>query len=81
MKIEGNQKISALPGAQRLERRFAPKQYDQTWLVETEIQFFSRQAIFYSTTARQIEGNRASGFEEKYFTKMQIYQDPVEGFC
>ena len=41
-----------------------------TWLVETEIQFFSRQAILYRTTAMQIERKRTGGFEGKYFTKM-----------
>ena len=77
MKIEVNQKFPALPGAQRLERRFASEMNDQTWLVETEIQFFSQQAILYSTTAKQIEGKRTSGFEDKYFTKMEISRDPV----
>ena len=60
-----------------LEEQFFIAQRQGKWLVETEIQFFSRQAILYSTTARKIEGERTSGFEEKYFTKMQISQDPV----
>ena len=40
-----------------------------TWLVETEIAFFVEQQYFISTTAGQIEANRACGFSKQYFTK------------
>ena len=69
--------FSALPGAHAPWRVHSPPMRDPIWLVETEIAFLCRQAVFYRTTPGEIVPKMVGGFSENYFTKMKISQDPV----